>query len=176
MRQTGIFRFWRHCRAVLGAVLVVALLGGSGGALRATPPSHAASPFVGPLKYYIAMGDSLADGHQHGGGNNDNFGYDYWFTQYTGQTDINLGCGGETSYEVIDYHGCPIPAPGQQAQCHPQVSGQLCYYDPNTQQCSGADQNNLLTQIDAVVCYLKLYPGQVSPMWTASRRWIPRTG
>jgi lysophospholipase L1-like esterase len=108
------------------------------GLLASSSTAHAQG-FVGPKKYYLALGDSLAYGYQpnfdwsHGYAN-------YFFTNLQGhgtQQLINMGCPGETTSTFIK-GGCP---------------GKLIdhYYYPGA-------------QLTAAVNFIKNHAGQVSPV------------
>ncbi|HLI06311.1 MAG TPA: hypothetical protein VKV40_07075 [Ktedonobacteraceae bacterium] len=104
----------------------------------AAPSSYRLS-FVGPKKYYLALGDSLAFGFQP----DLNFSHGYvddFYSNLKGhgvQSLANMGCPGETSSTFIN-GGCPYPY----LRKYPYIGAQL----------------------NAAVLFLKLHPGQVSPV------------
>lgn len=122
------------------ALLIVTSLALLAAALLATSSAaHAQGSFVGPKKYYLALGDSLAFGYQpnldwsHGYAN-------YFFTNLQGhgtQQLINMGCPGETTSTFIN-GGCPY-----------KILDHYFY--------SGA-------QLTAAVNFIKNHAGQVSPV------------
>jgi hypothetical protein len=119
----------------LGAPLVLAFV-----LLFAAIPVALASPhsssLVGPKKYYLALGDSLAFGYQpdldfaHG------YAHDFFETQGT-TSQANMGCPNETSITFVNGH-----CKGAVLRKFPYVGAQL----------------------DAAVTYIKLLRGQVSPV------------
>ena len=120
------------------SLLIVCLL------FLASPVAHAASrsqrfSLVGPKKYYLALGDSLAYGFQPDLDFNDGYADDFYANLKThGTTSLaNMGCPGETSTTMIK-GGCKFS-----------VLRKYFYLGP---------------QLSAAVKYLKNRPGLVSPV------------
>ncbi len=103
-----------------------------------SPPAHAQS-FVGPKKYFLALGNSLAFGFQPNlnwdDGYNDVFFHD--LKSHGAQQLINMACPGETSSTFIN-GGCPYA-----------ILKKYIYFTP---------------QLQAGVNFIKRHPGQVSPV------------
>ncbi len=123
----------------LRLLIVAALVGLLAAAMLATSSAAHAQGFVGPKKYYLALGDSLAYGYQpnldwsHGYAN-------YFFTDlktHGSQQLINMGCPGETSKTFIN-GGCPA-----------KIIDHYFY---------------LGAQLTAAVNFIKSHAGQVSPV------------
>lgn len=130
----------RMSRMRLLVVLAMAalVLAGAAGLVR-PPATRAAATLVGPKAYYLALGDSLAFGYQP---NWDwSHGYaDQWFPMLRAKgtvSYVNYGCPGETSATFVS-GGCPYAY-----LRHVRYSG---------------------SQLSAAVSFLKLHPGQVSPV------------
>ncbi len=118
-------------------LIVTALALLAAGLLVTSSPAHAQT--IGPKKYYLALGDSLAFGYQpnldwsHGYAN-------YFFTDLQAhgtQQLINMGCSGETSKTFIN-GGCPA-----------KLLNHYVY---------------LGAQLTAAVNFIKNHAGQVSPV------------
>ncbi|MDQ2885986.1 MAG: hypothetical protein M3Y39_07845 [Chloroflexota bacterium] len=122
----------------LGAPLVLAFV-----LLFAAIPVALASPhsssLVGPKKYSLALGDSLAFGYQPDLDFNHGYAHDFYENlQMQGTTSqANMGCPNETSITFVNGH-----CKGAVLRKFPYVGAQL----------------------DAAVAYLKLLRGQVSPV------------
>jgi lysophospholipase L1-like esterase len=104
----------------------------------AAPATHRLS-LVGPKKYYLALGDSLAFGYQPDLDFSHGYVDDFYgnLKGHGVQSLANMGCPGETSNTFIN-GGCPYAY----LRKYPYVGAQL----------------------NAAVLYLKLHPGQVSPV------------
>lgn len=127
-----------HLYRRLGAPLVLAFV-----LLFAAIPVAFASPhsssLIGPKKYYLALGDSLAFGYQPDLDFNHGYVQDFFENLQTQGTtsQANLGCPYETSATLVNGH-----CKGALLRKFPYVGAQL----------------------DAAVTYLKLQHGQVSPV------------
>lgn len=127
-----------HQRIVVPLTLALLLLFISAPAALAASYS-ASNSLVGPKQHYLALGDSLAFGYQP----DLNFSHGYvddFFSNLKshGVQDVaNLGCPGETSVTFLNGK-CPYPY----LRKFPYIGSQL----------------------NAALVYLKLHPGQVSPV------------
>jgi lysophospholipase L1-like esterase len=97
------------------------------------------SLLVGPKRYYLALGDSLAFGYQPDWNFARGYASDFFqdLRQHGTQTYVNLGCPGETSSTMI-HGGCPYAV----LRKYPYLGAQL----------------------DAAVNYLHAHSGTVSPV------------
>jgi len=109
------------------------------GALAASPARNQSLSLVGPKKYYLALGASLAFGYQPDLDFNHGYVDDFYSDlQSHGVTSLaNMACLGETSNTFIN-GGCPY----WYLRKYPYIGAQLT----------------------AAVAYLKFYAGQVSPV------------
>jgi lysophospholipase L1-like esterase len=101
-------------------------------------PAHAQG-FVGPKKYFLALGNSLAFGYQPDLNWDDGYNDDFFsnLKSHGAQQLINMACPGETSSTFIK-GGCPYAA-----------LKKYIYFTP---------------QLQAGVNFIKNHPGQVSPV------------
>ena len=101
-------------------------------------PAHAQG-FVGPKKYYLALGNSLGFGYQPDLNWDDGFNDDFFsnLKSHGAQQLINMACPGETSSTFIN-GGCPYA-----------ILKKYIYFTP---------------QLQAAVSFIKSHPGQVSPV------------
>jgi len=97
------------------------------------------SLLVGPKRYYLALGDSLAFGYQPDWNFARGYASDFFqdLKQHGTQTYVNLGCPGETSSTMV-HGGCPYAV----LRKYPYLGAQL----------------------DAAVNYLHVHSGAVSPV------------
>ncbi len=118
---------------IFSAMTLIAAL-----SLAFSPPAHAQS-FVGPKKYYLALGNSLAFGYQPNLDWDDGFNDDFFsnLKSHGAQQLINMACPGETSSTFIN-GGCPYA-----------VLKKYIYFTP---------------QLQAAVNFIKNHAGQVSPV------------
>ncbi len=121
---------------LLLAFSVVALIAGVSFAF--SPPAHAQS-FVGPKKYYLALGNSLAFGFQPDLNWDDGYNDDFFsnLKSHGAQHLVNMACPGETSSTFIK-GGCPFA-----------ILKKYIYFTP---------------QLQAGISFIKHHPGQVSPV------------
>jgi lysophospholipase L1-like esterase len=101
-------------------------------------PAHAQG-FVGPKKYYLALGNSLGFGYQPDLNWDDGYNDDFFsnLKSHGAQQLINMACPGETSSTFIN-GGCPYA-----------ILKKYIYFTP---------------QLQAGVSFIKSHPGQVSPV------------
>lgn len=100
--------------------------------------AHAQS-FVGPKKYYLSLGNSLAFGYQPDLNWDDGYSDDFFsnLKNHNSQQLINMGCPGETSNTFIN-GGCPYS-----------YLKKYLYFTP---------------QLQAAVSFINSHAGQVSPV------------
>lgn len=141
---------WRGFRRL---ALLVALLG-----ILAVPfQGNAATGTVGPKKYYLALGDSLAFGYQP----NYDFSHGYadqWFAdlQFQGvQTLVNFGCPDETSTTFIN-GGCKYWWLQKSFHLGPQLNSALSFIRNHPGQVSPVSldigANEMLDNVDPATC------------------------
>ncbi len=96
-------------------------------------------PLVGPKKFYLALGDSLAFSYQPNFDFDDGYADEFFsnLKNHKVKTLANLGCYGESSSTFIN-GGCPAPFLRKYAY--------------------------VSTQLTAALVYLHMHPGQVSPV------------
>ncbi len=133
LKNAYVFRF------ILAPLFLVVFLGVSVAPVAFAAPKGHSPKLVGPKKYYLALGDSLAFGYQPD--LNWDHGYvDDFFSNLKGhgvKNVANMGCPGETSSTFIN-GGCPY----SYLRKFPYVGAQL----------------------NAAITYLQLFAGQVSPV------------
>ncbi|HZU68058.1 MAG TPA: SGNH/GDSL hydrolase family protein [Ktedonobacteraceae bacterium] len=133
LKNAYVFRF------ILAPLFLVVFLGFSVAPVAFAASNGRHTKLVGPKKYYLALGDSLAFGYQPD--LNWDHGYvDDFFSNLKGYgvKDVaNMGCPGETSNTFIN-GGCPYS-----------YLRKFPYVGP---------------QLSAAVTYLQLFAGQVSPV------------
>jgi lysophospholipase L1-like esterase len=107
--------------------------------LLVTSSAAHAQGFVGPKKYYLALGDSLAYGYQPNFDWNHGYAQDFYsnLKGYGSSQLIDMGCPGETTATFIN-GGCSAKIIDH-------------YYYPGA-------------QLTAAVNFIKAHPGQVSPV------------
>jgi lysophospholipase L1-like esterase len=117
--------------SLLLALLVMLMSGSS--VLAATANK---AQFIGPKKYYLALGDSLAFGYQPNGDYTHGYVADFLsdLQNHGLQSGLDLGCPGETSQTFIMGH---------------------CPYAPSIV---------IPPQLPLAIAYLRLHSGQVSPV------------
>jgi lysophospholipase L1-like esterase len=137
------------------------LLAGAPEALAASSANSQSSSLVGPKKYYLALGDSLA------------FGYQPDFDFFHGYADdffsnlqshgvkrlANMGCPGESSLTFIT-GGCPHPYLRKYPYLGPQLSAALSYLQTFSGQVSPVTldlgANDLLPDFDPSTCQVNV--------------------
>lgn len=124
-------------RGPLVLVVLIALLTAFSPTVAAHAERH--SSLVGPKKYYLALGDSLAFGYQPDGDYAHGYAEDFFASLREDGTHVlaNMGCPGETSATMIQGN-CPYPT----LRKYPYAGAQL----------------------DAAVAFLQQHRGQVSPV------------
>jgi lysophospholipase L1-like esterase len=101
--------FWKLVVAAVALLIAAAPLGA------ASASNHAVSPRSSPL-YYVALGDSYAEGYQPGFANGSEtlHGYTNQVAPLVAKRHVlilkNFGCGGATSSSILLSVGCPVGA------------------------------------------------------------------